>query len=59
MRKYSESAREARNAYARDWRRRNRDKVAATNARYWEKVAARTEPNGNDSEQQHREDAPQ
>ena len=33
-------ARAARNAYAREWRRNNPDKVKAANARYWEKKAA-------------------
>lgn len=29
--------RELRNAYSREWRKRNPDKVAAIQARYWEK----------------------
>lgn len=32
-----ELAREERNAYVRQWRAANRDKVRATNKRYWEK----------------------
>lgn len=35
----TEQAREARRAYKREWNRRNRDKVAAAQARYWEKKA--------------------
>lgn len=34
------AAKAARNAYAKEWRRKNPDKVKATNARYWEKKAA-------------------
>jgi len=33
-------AREARNAYARAWRARNRDKVRQYNENYWQKKAA-------------------
>ena len=33
-------AREARNAYAREWRARNRDKVKKYNETYWQKKAA-------------------
>lgn len=33
-------AREKRNAYYREWRAKNRDKVSIINARYWEKKAA-------------------
>lgn len=40
MNNLSEQAREERNAYVRQWRSKNRDKVAATNKRYWEKRAA-------------------
>ena len=35
----TDQAREARRAYKREWNRRNRDKVAAAQARYWEKKA--------------------
>jgi len=38
--KLSEEAREARNRYAREWKKRNPEKVKATLARYWEKKAA-------------------
>jgi len=36
-----EEIREARNAYAREWRRKNPDKVRATMRRYWERRATR------------------
>lgn len=35
----SEEAKEARNAYYRAWRQKNRDKVRKNNQRYWEKKA--------------------
>lgn len=35
-----ELAREAQRAYQKEWRAKNRDKVAAINRRYWEKKAA-------------------
>lgn len=38
---FSEAARQARNRYARAWRAKNKDSVRASNARYWEKRAAR------------------
>lgn len=34
-----EAARQARNAYHRAWRAKNKDKVKANNDRYWEKKA--------------------
>ena len=34
-----EAAAKARREYQREWRRKNRDKVAANNRRYWEKKA--------------------
>ena len=34
-----EAALEARRAYQREWRRKNRDKVKAWNERYWQKKA--------------------
>lgn len=37
----TEQAREARRAYKREWNRKNRDKVAAAQARYWDKKAAK------------------
>lgn len=36
----SEAALEKRRAYYREWRRKNRERVAANNRRYWEKKAA-------------------
>jgi hypothetical protein len=42
--KMSEAAREARNAYKRQWAKANRDKVKAANRRYWEKKAVENEP---------------
>ena len=34
-----EAALEARRAYQREWRRKNRDKVKAQNERYWQRKA--------------------
>ena len=40
-------ARAALNAYKREWRKKNPDKVREANARYWERVAAKEkEKNG-------------
>ena len=36
----TEQALEARRAYKREWNRRNRDKVRAAQARYWNRRAA-------------------
>ena len=36
----TEAAREARRQYKREWNRKNKDKVKASQARYWEKRAA-------------------
>ena len=36
-----EMAREAHNAYQREWRAKNKDKVKASNERYWEKRVKR------------------
>ena len=36
-----EAGRQARNAYAREWRAKNRDKVRQYNADYWARKAAR------------------
>lgn len=33
----SEEARQAYNAYMREWRKKNKEKVKATNQRYWKK----------------------
>jgi len=35
----TEQAKEARRAYRREWNRKNRDKVRASQERYWEKKA--------------------
>lgn len=35
----SEDAREKKNAYLREWRKKNKDKVKEINKRYWEKKA--------------------
>lgn len=42
----SQEAVEARRAYRREWSRRNRDKVKAAQARYWERKAQRGNANG-------------
>lgn len=39
------SAREARNAYMREWRAKNKDKVKATQDRYWKRKAEATVEN--------------
>lgn len=41
MNAYSDGARELRNAYIREWRQRNPDKVKKANKQYWEKRAAK------------------
>lgn len=38
----SNEALEARRAYLREWRRKNKDKVKSYNARYWERVGSKT-----------------
>ncbi len=44
-----DDAKEARKAYLREWRRKNRDRVKIYNEKYWEKRAkeGRHENNGN------------
>lgn len=37
----SEKAREARNAYMRQWRKNNPERVSEINSRYWERKAAK------------------
>lgn len=37
----SEAARQAKREYGRAWRAKNKDSVRASNARYWERRAAR------------------
>ncbi len=44
----SDAARATRNAYHREWRAKNRDKVKAINARYWEKKAQQAAGAGSD-----------
>jgi len=39
----NEKARQARNQYMREWRRKNPEKVKANKARYWERRAAKME----------------
>ena len=41
--KVSEAAREAKNAYAREWRARNKDRVREYNASYWQRKAEQNE----------------
>jgi len=40
--KLSKAEKEARAKYLREWRAKNKDKVAAQNARYWKKKANKT-----------------
>lgn len=40
----SNKARQARNAYAREYRKKNRDKIREYNRRYWEKQAGNELP---------------
>lgn len=50
----TEQAREARRAYKKEWNRKNRDKVKAAQARYWERKAAgaaMTDDNGREAAQ--------
>jgi hypothetical protein len=44
----SEAARQARNAAAREWRAKNKDKVREYNRRYWENKAGKGAQNGKD-----------
>lgn len=41
------SAREARNAYMREWRAKNKEKVKATQDRYWKRKAQESAENEN------------
>lgn len=43
MANMTNEAREARNAYKREWNKRNREKVRAAQERYWEKKAKEAE----------------
>lgn len=38
----TEQAKQARREYKREWNRKNRDRVKAAQARYWERRAARS-----------------
>ena len=42
MAKLSEEARKARNKYVKEWRDKNKDKVTASQARYWNKKTSET-----------------
>ena len=41
MLELSEKAKELRRSYKREWNARNRDKIRAAQARYWERKAAK------------------
>ena len=43
MQNIEEIARKERNAYFRNWRSKNKDKVRAINKRYWEKKAKKVQ----------------
>ena len=45
-------AKAARNAYARQWRAKNPDKVKAAQARYWDRIAERMEGNNPSDEKE-------
>ena len=40
----TDKAREARNAYMREYRRKNKDKIKAQREKYWERKAAENTP---------------
>ena len=44
------AAAEARRAYQREWRKKNRDKVRAIQARYWEKKSREAQAAGQEQE---------
>lgn len=48
MEKMSESAKEARRAYHREWRRKNRDKCNGYMKKYWERKAKEDQSHGRD-----------
>ncbi len=50
----TEAAKEARRAYKRAWNQRNKDKVKAAQARYWERKAAKA---AQDQQQTQRQEA--
>ena len=43
MKELSKEARDERNRYAREWRSRNKDKVAEAARKYWERRAAESQ----------------
>lgn len=46
----TDQAREARRQYKKEWNRRNRDKVKAAQARYWERKAEAAQDQGTDEQ---------
>ena len=48
----TDQAREARRQYKREWNRKNKDKVKASQARYWEKRAAAAAQDQTDNTQE-------
>lgn len=50
MEKMSESAREARNKYYREYRAKHPEKVKAQNRKYWQRVAERTKADGREND---------
>ena len=48
--KISDAAKMAQREYARQWRRKNPDKVRENNRRYWEKKAAQKKKEANNAE---------
>lgn len=50
MKKVDDKAKEARNAYMREWRKNNKKKVKEANERYWAKKAKAQEQEGEKGE---------
>ena len=48
----TEQAKEARRAYKREWNRKNRDRVKAAQARYWERKAQAAQDQQHEQEEQ-------
>lgn len=48
----NEAAKAARRAYIREWQRKNKDKVRATQERYWTRKAQELEQRSEDAEAQ-------
>ncbi|EPZ53745.1 hypothetical protein NSA45_11165 [Paraclostridium bifermentans] len=42
----NDKAREERNAYLREWRKKNKDKIKKYNTRYWERKASKRKKEG-------------